>query len=80
MQPTHWADTHETDYRIAEAIADLADGDTNVAERIWQEPTDEEVDAIYAYATRYAMDDRADEMAWGVTTLAEAMKQREEGY
>jgi hypothetical protein len=72
----YWAQIHETDIRIAEAIADLAEGDTNIAERIWQEPTDEEIDAIYAYATRYAMHDTADEMQWGVLTLADVMRTR----
>lgn len=68
----HWAQTHETDDRIAEAIGYLADGDTNVAERIWQEPTDDEIIEIWERATRHGLyDDR--EMQWGVQTLHEVV-------
>lgn len=64
----HWAQTHETDIRIAEAIAYLAEGDSNEAERIWQDPTDAEIITIWRRAThRGRLDDQ--EMQWGAQTL-----------
>jgi hypothetical protein len=77
MEPNYWAITHEVDERIAEAIGYLADGDTNVAERIWQEPTDAEIIAIYERATENGLEDEND-MRWGLVTLADMLEQVDE--
>jgi hypothetical protein len=69
METNYWAITHEVDERIAEAIGYLADGDTNIAERIFNDPTDTEIIAIYERATENGLEDE-NEMQWGTTTLA----------
>lgn len=76
MDTNDWAQTHETDERIAEAIvACLANGELDTAERIWQNPEDYELMAIWQHATDSGrLDDTA--MQWGVSTLHEIVGQR----
>jgi hypothetical protein len=77
METTYWAQTHNTDERIAEAIGYLADGDTNIAERIFQDPTDGEIIAIYERATNGGLEDE-NEMRWGLVTLADMLAKVDE--
>ncbi len=41
-----WAEAHQTSVSIAAAIHRLAEDDAVEVERIWQDPTDEQVKAI----------------------------------
>ena len=42
-----WAEAHQTSERIAAAIHRLAENDAVEVERIWQDPTEEQVKAIF---------------------------------
>lgn len=68
-----WADSHKTSIEIAEAIFFVADGDDD-AERVWQEPTKEEILAIWEHATNNGLVDGSD-LWWGVDNLATILKQ-----
>jgi hypothetical protein len=41
-----WAEAHQTSVRIAAAIHRLAENDAVEVERIWQDPTEDQVKAI----------------------------------
>lgn len=74
MNLEQWAMTHETAFEIAEAIAEMAEGDSNRMEQIWQEPTLEETCYVWNHATKHGLiDDR--ELDWGVMSLHAVMDQ-----
>jgi hypothetical protein len=64
---TNWANSHETDERVAEAIFFLARSETE-AERIWQDPTEAEWLAIWQRATQNGQLDGT-ELNWGEEVL-----------
>ena len=64
-----FANSHETSEEIVEAIVWLAQDNGDKAERIWQEPTDEEKLAIWQRATKNGSIDDED-LFWGESTLA----------
>ena len=68
-----WADCRKTDIEVAEAIFYVASHQENVAERIWQDPSEAEVIAIWEYVTCNGLHDAAD-FNWGVGTLGTAAK------
>lgn len=74
----HWADSHETDKAITEAILWLAKSHNLTHEelgermqRIWQEPTAGELICIWERVTDNGL--RSDDLPWGETTLAKAI-------
>ena len=67
-----WADCHNTSIEVAEAIFFVADGDDD-AERVWQDPTEEEVLAIWECATNNGLTDGSD-LWWGIDNLATVIK------
>jgi len=63
-----WADSHQTDEQIAEAIFYLA-ADDSEADAIWQDPTEAQIIAIWERATRNGL--LSDDMCWGENNLHE---------
>jgi hypothetical protein len=61
-----WASSHETDIRIVGAIDELAGGDEHEMERIWQDPTHQEINFVLS---RVPEADHA-EAFWGSDSLA----------
>jgi hypothetical protein len=63
-----WAHTHETDIEIVESIANLASYDRFEMQRMWQDPTEAEIIAIWEDVTNNGQHDDT-LMAWGIETL-----------
>jgi len=63
----HWADSHETSDEVAEAILWIAI-DIIDAQRIWEDPTEQEFLAVWERATKNGRIDD-DILWWGDTTL-----------
>lgn len=61
-------DTHETDPRICEAIHWFADGDEDLAQRIWEDPTEIELAVVAERATDYGTIEPR-ELCWGENDL-----------
>jgi len=72
---SQWADCRNCSNEVAEAIFFIASSEKD-AERIWQDPTKLEADAIWEYVTRNGMHDAAD-FSWGIDNLATVLKQME---
>jgi hypothetical protein len=64
-----WADSHETDIEIVESIANLANYDRFEMQRMWQDPTEAEIIAIWEDVTNNGQHDDT-LMAWGIETLS----------
>ncbi len=62
-----WADAHQTDQRIALAIATISK-DRDDMQEIWEEPTPEQIKEIAEHATEGGKFD-AEAMQWGDDTL-----------
>ena len=69
-----WAASHETDEDLAEAIFYLA-GDDDIVERIWQDPTNAEIVAIWERATENGL--HSDDLSWGDSNLRQIMERFE---
>ena len=61
------ADSRETSREIMEAILFVARNDESVADRIWSDPTDAELIAIYERATKNGLIDASD-LYWGASS------------
>lgn len=70
MEIRGWASSRETDPEVALAIWNLAGGDPDEAQRIWDDPTDAEQIAIWERVTDNGLRPGAD-YQWGASTLAE---------
>ncbi|EKT63907.1 YccJ family protein [Providencia burhodogranariea] len=57
-----WAKTRETSIEIAEAIFELANNDEILAEKIWEEGSDEVLPLAFAKT-------KADRLFWGEETI-----------
>lgn len=57
-----WANTRETSYEIAEAIFELADNDEALAQKIWEEGSDEVLPIAFAKT-------KEDQLFWGEETI-----------
>lgn len=66
-----WADCRNTSEEVAEAILFFASSEED-ADRIWADPTDGEVLAVWEYATNNGLHDDSD-LYWGIDTLAKVM-------
>ena len=67
-----WAQSRETSEEISEAIVALSQNLSH-ADRMWSDPSNEEIVAICERATKNGLlDDTV--MDWGVSTLAQVMK------
>ena len=60
-------DARETSSEIMEAISFLSNGDIAIAERIWADPTDAEMLAIYERATKNGLLS-TDNWYWGAAS------------
>lgn len=69
-----WAANRNTDLEIAKCIAKMSNGDADKAERIWAEPTSDEVLEVYLYTTITNLTDEY-QMPWGGTTLGELLEE-----
>ena len=67
-----WADCRNTIKEVAEAILLDASNEED-ADRLWQDATDEEIRAVWEYATDNGLHDDSD-LYWGIDSLAEMMK------
>jgi hypothetical protein len=67
--------SRETCIEIMEAILHVAGGDGDEAARIWEDPSDRELLAIWERVTKNGLRD-AREFPWGVTNLGNPMQQR----
>ena len=61
------AASRETDVRLMEVIVDMAGGDPAAVERIWADPSSEEIAAIHAHTQTVA--ERGERLAWGAVSL-----------
>ena len=66
------ADCRNTIKEVAEAILFVASNEED-ADRLWQDATDEEIRAVWEYATDNGLHDDSD-LYWGIDSLAEMMK------
>jgi hypothetical protein len=69
----HWANTRETAYCVARIIEILADSDENEMQRIWEDPTEDEVNRIVQDAIG-DLSISAAEVPWGFGTLGDAIR------
>ena len=67
-----WADCRNTSKEVAEAILFVASNEED-ADRLWQDATDEEIRAVWEYATDNGLHDDSD-LYRGIDSLAEMMK------
>lgn len=58
------ADSRNTSAELLDAMLYIANGDETVADRIWQDPTEAEIIAIYERVTKNGLIDPA-EFKWG---------------
>ena len=69
-----WAQSHDTDEAVAQAIMQMANDDAAM-EKLWSEPTSNEVVAVVALAGTFA-DEDADNLQWGCTIIPMSLVER----
>ena len=67
MTLKQWAQKHEVDIKIATAISDLSQGNASEMERIWTDPTDDEIISIAVGVGGQGLD--VLDLPWGESNL-----------